>query len=165
MTEIHRERMTSLMDRDFVVFLIGMRINRWWRPDLWLPVVMSMPKMIAELEANPESGFLGWQNGGLANPSLMVQYWQSPEHLMRYARDKDREHYPAWTRFRKRVADTDAVGIWHETFAVRASSYECVYDHMPTFGLGKIGQLVPATGPLATAKRRMKRREVESEAA
>ena len=40
------QRMTALMDRPFVVFLIGMRINKWWRPDLWLPVAMSMPKMV-----------------------------------------------------------------------------------------------------------------------
>ena len=53
-------RMTALMDEDFVVFLIGMRINRWWRPDVWLPVAMAMPRMIEELEADPESGFLGW---------------------------------------------------------------------------------------------------------
>ncbi|MEZ4337915.1 MAG: DUF4188 domain-containing protein [Sandaracinaceae bacterium] len=149
------QRMTALMDRPFVVFLIGMRINKWWRPDLWLPVAMSMPKMVAELEADPESGFLGYESGGLGNPSIMVQYWRSSEDLMAYARNKDQTHFPAWAAFRKRVADTDAVGIWHETFVVSPANYECVYGNMPAFGLGKVGQLVPAHGPLATAKRRL----------
>lgn len=148
-------RMTARMDRPFVVFLIGMRINKWWRPDLWLPVAASMPRMIAELGADPESGFLGCESGGLANPTMMVQYWRSTEDLMRYARSKDHAHYPAWADFRKRVARTDAVGVWHETFAVAPGSYECVYANMPAFGLGKIGELVPAHGPLATARRRL----------
>jgi hypothetical protein len=26
------ERMTSRMDEGFVVFLFGMRMNRWWQP-------------------------------------------------------------------------------------------------------------------------------------
>ncbi len=148
-------RMTALMDRPFVVFLIGMRVNKWWRPDLWLPVAMSMPRMIAELEADPESGFLGWESGGLGNPTMMVQYWRSTEDLMRYARAKDREHFPAWTAFQRRVAKTDAVGVWHETFVVSPATYECVYANMPAFGLGKIGALVPAHGELATARRRL----------
>ncbi|MBX3270330.1 MAG: DUF4188 domain-containing protein [Sandaracinaceae bacterium] len=147
--------MTSLMDRPFVVFLIGMRVNKWWRPDLWLPVALAMPKMIAELERDPESGLLGYESGGLANPSMMVQYWRSEEDLLRYARSKDHAHYPAWAAFRKRVAATDAVGIWHETYVVSPSSYECVYGNMPPFGLGKIGQRVPAHGELATARRRL----------
>lgn len=31
-------RMTHRHDGELVVFLIGMRVNRWYRPDLWLPV-------------------------------------------------------------------------------------------------------------------------------
>ncbi|MCB9597985.1 MAG: DUF4188 domain-containing protein [Sandaracinaceae bacterium] len=149
------QRMTAVIDRPFVVFLIGMRINKWWRPDLWLPVAMAMPRMIAELEANPEHGLLGWESGGLGSPSVMIQYWRSSEDLMRYARSQDHEHLPAWSAFRKRVASTDAVGIWHETFVVSPSDYECVYANMPAFGLGKVGSLVPATGHLATARRRL----------
>jgi len=149
-------RMTALMDDDFVVFLIGMRINKWWRPDLWLPAAMAMPRMVAELEADPDSGFLGWEGGGLGNPTLMVQYWRSTEHLIRYARAKDREHFPAWSAFRKRLAATDACGVWHETFEVKASAYECVYGNMPApFGLGKVGRLVPAHGALASARHRL----------
>ncbi|WP_091605773.1 monooxygenase family protein [Arthrobacter koreensis] len=31
--------------------LIGMRANRLHRPDLWIPVFMAMPRMLAELSA------------------------------------------------------------------------------------------------------------------
>jgi Domain of unknown function (DUF4188) len=40
------------------VFVIGMRINKFHRIDKWLPVARAMGPMIAELSAQPESGFL-----------------------------------------------------------------------------------------------------------
>ncbi len=49
MAVIESGRMTHDHDGELVVFLIGMRINRWWRPDLWLPVFNAMPPMLAEL--------------------------------------------------------------------------------------------------------------------
>lgn len=145
-------RMTARMPRDFVVFLIGMRVNRWWRPDLWIPVAMAMPRMLRELEARPEAGLLGHQLGGLGNPSMMVQYWESEEHLNAYARQKDGAHFPAWVDFKKRVAATRAVGVWHETYVVRGA-YENVYVNMPPFGLGAVGELVPAHGNAAARLR------------
>ena len=48
-----------------------------------------------------------------------------------------------------------AVGIYHETYVVQPGSYECVYHHMPPFGLGRIGPLVPAEGELKTAAGRL----------
>ncbi len=148
-------RVTARMDREFVVFLIGMRINRWWRPDQWLPVAMAMPKMMRELEAQPERGLLGWESGGFANPTIMVQYWESLEKLLAYARASDAVHLPAWSRFMK-AARTDAVGIWHETYVVTPGRYENVYGNFPEpFGLGKVGELVPASGVYASAARRV----------
>ena len=52
-------RTTARVDGDFVVFLIGTRINKPWKPQKWLPTVMAMPRMLKELEsAPPEVGFL-----------------------------------------------------------------------------------------------------------
>jgi hypothetical protein len=51
--------MTVHLDGDFVVFLIGMRINRWWKFHKWLPVAVAMPRMLKELSEKPENGFLG----------------------------------------------------------------------------------------------------------
>ena len=54
------ERVTAEIEGDFVLFLIGMRINKIWRPDKWLPVFLAMPRMLKELEAKgSELGFLG----------------------------------------------------------------------------------------------------------
>ena len=38
MTKIFNGRYTAKSDQPFVVFLIGMRINQWWRFDKWFPV-------------------------------------------------------------------------------------------------------------------------------
>ena len=44
MADVIPARMTHDYDGDLVVFLIGMRINKPWQPDLWLPVFNAMPK-------------------------------------------------------------------------------------------------------------------------
>ena len=147
------QRMAAEIEGDFVVFLIGMRINKPWKLHKWLPVFLAMPKMIKELEAHPESGFLG--HSGLGK--VIVQYWRSFEHLDAYARSRDAAHLPAWVAFNRRTAGSSDVGVWHETYLVRAGDYEAVYHAMPPKGLGKAGRLVPAVGGRATAARRLGR--------
>ena len=56
---IQPERLTAQLDGDFVVFLIGMRINHLWKLHKWWPVATAMPRMLKELAQHPEKGFLG----------------------------------------------------------------------------------------------------------
>lgn len=146
--------MTAEMDGDFVVFLIGMRINRLWKVHKWWPVMTAMPAMLKELAANPQSGFLSAQSW-FGNPSIIVQYWRSFEALEAYAKNPNQVHLPAWKAFNQRAARNGDVGIWHETYLVRAGQYECIYNNLPVFGLGKAGRLVPATGKRETAAGRI----------
>jgi Domain of unknown function (DUF4188) len=160
MAAVISRRVTAQIDGDFVVFVIGMRINRPLRVHKWLPVFKAMPPMISELEADPESGFLGMQQfvGRRLSPTMM-QFWRSFEHLERYARSHDNNHWPAWVEFNKRVGSSGDVGIWHETYLVPAGSYECIYNNMPPIGLGAVGTIVPAAGRRATAASRSGLRE------
>ncbi|GGR02060.1 DUF4188 domain-containing protein [Deinococcus ruber] len=136
-------RQRAELSGDFVVFLIGMRINRPLRVRSWLPVVQAMPQMIRELEAHPELGLLGTRFAGLT----LIQYWRSQEHLLAYARSRDSVHLPAWQAFNRRAKDSAGdVGIWHETYMVRAGEYENVYVDVPAMGLGRAGTLVNASG-------------------
>jgi hypothetical protein len=145
-------RFSAEIEGDFVVFLIGMRINKWWRPDKWLPVFVAMPRMLKELAAHPESGFLGAWSAGL----IGVQYWRSFGQLEAYARSRDNAHWPAWTAFNRRMRHSrDDVGIWHETYLVRAGQYEAIYSGMPSRGLGKAARLVPAEGARDSARGRL----------
>ena len=50
---------TAEIDGEFVVFLIGMRINKPWQVHRWWPVFRAMRPMIKEVLSNPESGCLG----------------------------------------------------------------------------------------------------------
>jgi hypothetical protein len=152
MAKVEAKRVTARIEGDFVVFLIGMRVNKGWKPHKWLPVFLAMPKMIRELERRPESGFLGH----IMSFGVIVQYWRSFEHLEAYARDQNQSHWPAWVDFNKRVgASRGDVGIWHETYRVRAGEYETVYSGMPMFGLAKASTAVDAIGKLESARGRL----------
>ena len=151
-------RRVAHLEGDFVVFLIGMRINRPWRPHKWLPVLTAMRPMIRELERDPDSGFLGASQGFLAGGPALVQYWRSFDDLDRYARDREGRHLPAWRAFNRRVRDSGDVGIWHETYRVRAGEYEAIYGNMPRVGLAAVGDHRPIGTTSATAARRIRLR-------
>src|SRR4051812_42613185 len=152
MAEIIPERIAAEIKGDFVVFIIGMRINKPWKIHKWLPVLRAMPGMLKELERQPESGFLGHISSG----TLIVQYWRSFEHLEAYARSHDHLHWPAWVNFNKSMRQSRGdVGIWHETYMVRAGQYEAIYSGMPPIGLGRVGSLVPASGRKESARGRV----------
>lgn len=152
--KINKDRRFASLEGDFVVFLIGMRINNPWKVHKWFPVLMAMPKMLKELMTIPLSGFLGYHNWFGRN-IIMLQYWRSFEHLEEYAKDKTGAHYPAWREFNKKVRSSGAVGIWHETYKVQSGNYENIYVNMPAFGLGKVGKLNSVSEKYDEAKMRM----------
>lgn len=150
-------RYTAQSDEPFVVFLIGMRINRLLAVRSWTRVVTAMPRMIAELKRNPELGLLHAEFLLYWRGIAVLQYWRSFDHLHSYAHARDANHLPAWTEFNRRVGGNGKVGIWHETYTVSPGQYECVYGNMPRFGLGAAVQHVPATGRLESARSRIAR--------
>lgn len=151
---IRKERLAATLDGEFVVFLIGMRINQVWNIHKWWPVAMAMPRMVAELQLKPELGFLHAEQW-FGRTTLMVQYWRSLDHLLAYAKNKDAQHLPAWRTFNRAVGSDGSVGIWHETYRVSSGQYENVYSNMPAFGLGRAGHLSPAIGKRESAAGRM----------
>lgn len=154
MSKIYHERMTADIEGEFVVFLIGMRVNKPWKVHKWLPISMAMPKMINELYKFPDMGLISHESW-FGRTSIMIQYWKSFEHLDHYAKNKDSAHLPAWRDFNLNVGSSGDVGIWHETYLSKKGSYEAVYNNMPRFGLAKVGKHVPATGKLSSASGRM----------
>lgn len=151
MARIERRRLAAEVDGEFVVFLIGARINKLWKLPRHYWFLASMPKMLRELDEHPELGLLGYrQHFGLRSATI-IQYWRSFEALEAYARNRDSAHFPNWVRFNKSVGSNGDLGIWHETYRIRAGEYEAIYNNMPAFGLGKAGKLVPAAGYRTTA--------------
>ena len=147
-------RFTAQYDEPFVVFLIGMRVNRVL--DLrWIGVARAMGPMITELKRDPSLGFLHAEFFLYWRGVALVQYWRSLEHLHAYAHAREAKHLPAWAEFNRRVGGGGAVGIWHETFAVEAGRFESVYANMPRFGMAGAGRHVAVTGRLDSARQRL----------
>jgi hypothetical protein len=119
-----------------------MTINRWWRPDQWLPVFLAMPAMLTELSTDRESGLLGYRLTFSGGGPLIVQYWSSPDVLYSYASSRESSHRPAWSAFNRRARrHPGAVGIWHETYEVARA--ESIYVGTPSMGLAKATELAP----------------------
>jgi hypothetical protein len=160
-------RMTHAQDGDIAVFLIGMTINKPWRPDLWVPVFTAMGPMLRELyvakaralEGTEEDlGFLAARTTvGLRGPTV-IQYWRSANDIYRYAGEADRRHRPAWQAFNRRARKAPgAVGVWHETFAVPAGAHESVYVDVPRpMGLADATGQVPVLRRGDRARDRMR---------
>jgi hypothetical protein len=155
MAQIFPGRYTARSEEPFVVFLIGMRVNRLLAFRKWIQVARAMPPMIAELKRDPSLGllhaefFLYWRGVGV------LQYWRSFEQLHAYAHARNAAHLPAWAEFNRRIGGDGSVGIWHETYTVSSGQYETVYANMPRFGLGRAVEHTPAIGRLDTAKSRI----------
>ncbi len=154
MAHIIKERMTAETDTEFVVFLLGMRINKLWKIHKWLPLTTAMPKMIAELNDNPDMGFISHEQW-FGRTTIMVQYWKSFEHLEAYAKNRDSNHLPVWSQFNKDIGSNGDVGIWHETYLIKPGRFESIYHNMPTFGLAKAMNSVPAIGKYKSASDRL----------
>jgi Domain of unknown function (DUF4188) len=158
MPKVISSRTTHEYDGDLVVFLIGMRINKPWRPDLWLPVFNAMPGMLAELSKDKDSGLLGYRLAIGAGGPLVVQYWSSAEKLYAYASERNAAHRPAWAKFNRRARKAPgAVGIWHETYVVDRA--ESIYAGMPVSGLAAATSSVPVARRGESAKERLGARQ------
>ena len=131
-------RLTTGRDRDLVVFLIGMRVNRPLAIRQWLPVFLAMPGMLRELRSDPDSGLLGVSSWLSGRTVLLIQYWDSYDQLDDYATNSSKKHRPAWTRFnRRRGRAATAVGVFHETYVVAPNRMETIYDAMTPILLGR----------------------------
>jgi len=155
MAKVFPGRYTAQIEGPFVVFLIGMRVNRLFALHKWVPVAKAMPGMLQELYANPESGFLSGQFFVHWRGVSVAQYWRSFEHLHAYAHARDARHLPAWAAFNRAVGGDGSVGIWHETYAIQSGNSECIYVNMPRFGLAQAAEHVPVVGRTDSAKARM----------
>ncbi len=148
-------RFTAKFDGSFVVFMIGMRINRLLQFSKWIPVAKAMPPMIAELKRHPEMGLLHVEQMFYWRGVVTVQYWRSFDLLHAYAHRRESNHLPAWAEFNRRIGGNGSVGIWHETYLVERGNYECIYVNMPRFGFGAATDHVPVSGRLESARQRV----------
>ncbi|MFB3225168.1 DUF4188 domain-containing protein [Exiguobacterium sp. PHA03] len=93
------KRIIATPNKDVVVFIIGLRINRLRSVRQWLPTVQTMGPMLQECYANDvglisHESLVGWRS------VTLIQYWRSTEELMAYAHGS--RHLTAWKRFNQK---------------------------------------------------------------
>ena len=160
MASFKKQRLTTHPQDDFVLFIIGMRINSYWKIWEWLPVFLSMPKMLKELYKNSDLGFMNGQYHFGIRYVWILQWWKSFEHLESYAHSKNHNHLPAWKTFNEKAGRTGSVGIWHETYKVGRYDSETMYINMKPKGLGAAIGAVPVESKYNTARSRIQKTEV-----
>ncbi|GGO05456.1 DUF4188 domain-containing protein [Saccharibacillus kuerlensis] len=146
-------RMAAEIEGPFVVFIIGVRINKWLAVRQWLPVLQAMGPMLKELYANKELGFLDAMYFMSGRGVSIVQYWRSYDQLEQYARG-GANHLKAWKDFNRKARAGEAVGIYHETYLVESGACESIYVNMPAMGLGLAGSLHPVGAGRETSRER-----------
>lgn len=146
MTAVDGRRLAAALDDGVVVYVNGMRLNRLRALPQYLAAGLKAGKLLRELEADPDSGFLGYQ------PALMglrqgaaIQYWRSLEDLHRFARDRDGAHVPAWKWYNQTGNADGGVGFWSETYVVDADHVETFFRNAEDVGVGAFVDLVPAS--------------------
>ena len=137
-----------------VVFLIGMRINKWWKIHRWLPAFISMVPMLKEVNRHSEHGFLGY-HVWFGRTTIVLQYWKNLDDLLTYARNADAEHVPGWRNFNRQVGNNGDVGVWHEAYVTHPDQMHIIYRNMPEFGMGKATNHVHSggNGPVTVRKK------------
>lgn len=152
---VFKGRYTARVDEPIVVFLIGMRVNKFWSFRKWWWVAMAMPRMMRKLMQVPELGLLHAEQFTRGRTTLMVQYWRSFADLERFARDKELPHLEPWRRLNKQMRETDEVGFWHETYTIQPGQAEAIYGNMPAFGLAKATNHVQVAAVGESARQRL----------
>ena len=109
MAAINAGRFAAQIEGDFVVFLIGMRVNKPLQVHKWWPVAMAMPRMLKELMQHMELGLLHVQTFVSGRILMGVQYWRSFEQLHAFAHARDQQHLPAWAEYNRRVGNNGSV--------------------------------------------------------
>eukprot|EP00808_Paulinella_micropora_P021838 g7540.t1 len=153
----------------FVVFLIGARVNSYWRllTSLSFKHFAEFGRLADILFASPRK----WEPHGLlyqtvfgdafsGTGSCTVQYWKDYQSLEQFALEQ-KDHLAAWNQWRKDLQSSGALAIWHETYLVQ--DYEVIADNAPQdmllWGLGakhpELAVLAKAEGPLARGRGRM----------
>jgi hypothetical protein len=136
---------------DLVVIYLGMRVRTFYG----LKTMLGFGPGIAGVARAKPDGFLLHENFLLSLFPVhagMRQYWRDWESLERWARSDP--HRQWWQQF---LRDSGGTGFWHETY-FRRGGFEAIYDDIPQpIGMMAFAPLVPARGPMFSARARAAR--------
>jgi len=131
---------------NLVIIYLGMRVNTI----TGIKTLMGFGPRISDSVAAKPDGLLLHENLIYSLRHFgMRQYWRDFESLETWSRSEP--HRIWWQNF---LRDSGGAGFWHETY-FRRGGVEAVYIDMqsPT-GLGRFAPVVPARGPMFSARTR-----------
>jgi hypothetical protein len=146
----------------FVVFLFGMRWNRLSGLPRYVWGLRVVRRVLADLKARREPGFLAGHVYLAGRTLIAAQYWESFDQLDAYARDHALPHRRAWQRYLREALEDPAMGLWHETYVVEPGGWEGVYVNMPAWGLGAGAALHEMRATKGSARDRLHQRHRRS---
>ena len=147
MAKVIPGRFTAQTDQPFVVFLIGMRINKLRALRKWLPTFLAMPRMLKDLYTHPEKGLPRRASlpFGPHDPHRAILALVRRPRTLRPRRQRPAHARLAPLQQGRRHKD-GSVGIFHESYLVQPGQFETVYANMPALRPRRRHQAGPRAG-------------------
>ena len=135
---------------DLVVIYLGMRVNAW----TGVKTLLGLGPQIKNAVDQKPDGLLLHESFIMSLIPLhlgMREYWRDFASLEAWSRSTP--HRQWWSDF---LRSSRGTGFWHEAYFMRGGM-EAVYDDVPApLGFGRFAPLVPARGPMFSARGRAK---------
>jgi hypothetical protein len=144
------------------VFVFGMRLNRLRGLPRFLWGLRVLRRVLRDLDAHPERGYLAGRVYRTGRTLVAVQYWESFDALDAWARDHRLPHRKPWQRYLREALGDQAMGLWHETYLASPGSWEGVYVNMPPWGLAAGVEAVEMQATRGSARERLRERRKRS---
>lgn len=145
------------LEGDFVLFIIGLRLNQPWQLRRFAQVNWWTYTTVKQARARADLGLMHVNHGYLKGVGpFVLQFWRSWEQLEAYSHDKELLHVPSWAKYNREVRPGASVGVWHETYLVSDGAAEGVYVNMPQMMMGLAGGVRPVGSHNTSAASRMK---------
>jgi hypothetical protein len=149
-------RWMARRDEPFAVFVFGMRLNRIRGLARFLWGLRVLRRILRDLDAHPERGYLAGRVYRAGRTLVAVQYWESFEDLDGWARDHRLPHRKPWQQYLRESLGEETVGLWHETYLASPGSWEGVYVNMPPWGLAAGVNAVEMQATKGSARERLR---------
>jgi hypothetical protein len=149
-------RWMARRDEPFAVFLFGMRLNRLRGLPRFLWGLRVLRRVLRDLEAHPQRGYVAGRVYRAGRTLVAVQYWESFDALDAWARDHRLPHRRPWQQYLREALDDGAMGLWHETYLASPGSWEGVYLNMPPWGLAAGVEAVEMQTTKGSARERLR---------
>lgn len=146
-------RYSATLDGDFVLFIVGMRINRLCAIHIWPAILLRALRIIRS--ATPgANGLLSREIVISGKGIALITYWDDFDQWEEFG-NSDNHHRSSWKYFYERVINSKAVGLWHELYSIKQGEYQTIYMQMPPKGLSRSKEARISENPPSKAHDRM----------